>query len=295
MSPLILVPILGFVQSQNRTVHTMIPWFQDPKWTPVLCGSADHPDFLWYMSLAGNTAGPWFKQYSLLFCGTWALQGILLGPGSSFPVFGELGLNNAGRRAAKEDCKVLCQPFHPLPHLAVWLNTRLQVEAKAARAVRRAHQKAGKKRALRLGQIMTSLLQTSHPSFRLLVSQHNLGPLEVWVQRSAAFPLRRGLPWRLPWCPFPATLRLYQVLRQVHSLQQRSLHPWTLMRLPTFRVIGEAQILCFAVLYTGGSDGPTRDQVKAIFFYFRFSVAVTKTGGWTTSLFHKIIYHTFPI
>ena len=30
----------------------------------------------------------------------------------------------------------------------------------------------------------------------------------------------------------------------------------------TFRVIGEAQILCFAVLYTGGSNGPTRDQVK---------------------------------
>ena len=49
---------------------------------------------------------------------------------------------------------------------------------------------------------------------------------------------------------------------------------------PTFRVIGEAQILCFAGLYTGGSDGPTRDQVKAsLFIYFLFSAAVTKTGG----------------
>ena len=47
---------------------------------------------------------------------------------------------------------------------------------------------------------------------------------------------------------------------------------------PTFRVIGEAQILCFAGLYTGGSDGPTSVQVKAS-FYFLFSEAVTKTGG----------------
>ena len=40
---------------------------------------------------------------------------------------------------------------------------------------------------------------------------------------------------------------------------------------PTFRVIGEpgeAQILCFAGLYTGGSDGPPRDQVEARFFTF---------------------------
>ena len=37
---------------------------------------------------------------------------------------------------------------------------------------------------------------------------------------------------------------------------------------PTLRVIGEAQILCFAGLYTGGSDGPTRDQVRASFFVF---------------------------
>ena len=48
---------------------------------------------------------------------------------------------------------------------------------------------------------------------------------------------------------------------------------------PTFRVIGEAQNLCFAVLYTCGSDGPTRDQMKASSFYFLFSAAVTKVGG----------------
>ena len=50
-------------------------------------------------------------------------------------------------------------------------------------------------------------------------------------------------------------------------------------RKPTFRVIGEAQSLCFAGLYTGGSDGPRRDQVRAIDFLFYFSAAVTKTGG----------------
>ena len=48
---------------------------------------------------------------------------------------------------------------------------------------------------------------------------------------------------------------------------------------PTFCVICEAQILCFARLYTGASDGPPRDQVKASFLYFRFSAAVSKTGG----------------
>ena len=43
--------------------------------------------------------------------------------------------------------------------------------------------------------------------------------------------------------------------------------------------------LCFAGLYTGGSDGPTRDQVKASFFKFSFSAAVKKKNGWlTTSL-----------
>ena len=33
----------------------------DAKWVPVPGGLADNPDFLWYMSLVENTAGPWFK------------------------------------------------------------------------------------------------------------------------------------------------------------------------------------------------------------------------------------------
>ena len=75
---MISVPVAGYVQSQNRTVHSaihmMIPWFQDTKWEPVPCCLADHPDFLLYMSLVDNsvTMGPWFK----------------------LSVFGELGLNN---------------------------------------------------------------------------------------------------------------------------------------------------------------------------------------------------------
>ena len=40
----------------------------------------------------------------------------------------------------------------------------------------------------------------------------------------------------------------------------------------TFRVIGKAKLLCLAGLYTGGSDGPPRDQVRGcweqVFFFF---------------------------
>ena len=97
IGPLISVPIVGFVQSQNRTVHTMIPWFPDAKWAPVPSGLADHPDFLRYMSLVNNTTGPWFK----------------------LSVFGELGVNNGGRLAARENRKVFRKPVHPLPRLAV--------------------------------------------------------------------------------------------------------------------------------------------------------------------------------
>ena len=75
--------------------------------------------------LAENSAGPWFK----------------------LSVFGKLGLNNAGWRAVRENCKVLCQPFHLLPRPVVWLNIRLQVDAKIARAAHRAHQKVAKKQA----------------------------------------------------------------------------------------------------------------------------------------------------
>ena len=47
--------ILHDVQSQNSTVYAMTQWLPDPG------GLADHLDFLLYMSLIGNTAGPWFK------------------------------------------------------------------------------------------------------------------------------------------------------------------------------------------------------------------------------------------
>ena len=62
----------------------MTEWFPDATWALVPGGLADHPDFLRYMSLAENTAGPWFK----------------------LSVFGELGLNNAGRLAAERREKI---------------------------------------------------------------------------------------------------------------------------------------------------------------------------------------------
>ena len=87
--PLVSVPFVCFVQSESRTVHTIIPWFPDAKWAAVPCcladgRAADHPDFLWYMSLVENTAWPWFK------CS----------------MFGELGLNNTGCQAARENGEV---------------------------------------------------------------------------------------------------------------------------------------------------------------------------------------------
>ena len=39
----------------------MAPGVQDTRWAPLLCGLADTPDFLLYISLVENTAGPWFK------------------------------------------------------------------------------------------------------------------------------------------------------------------------------------------------------------------------------------------
>ena len=98
VSPLILIPIIiGYVQSQSSTAYAMTQWFPDAKWAPVPGGLADHPEFLRYMRLVENTAGPWFK----------------------LSVFGELGLNNAGRRAARENRKVFRKPVHPLPRPAV--------------------------------------------------------------------------------------------------------------------------------------------------------------------------------
>ena len=52
----------------------MTEWFPDATWERVPCGLADHPDCLRYISLAENTAAPWFK----------------------LSVFGELILNNGG-------------------------------------------------------------------------------------------------------------------------------------------------------------------------------------------------------
>ena len=69
----------------------------DATWEPVPGGLADHPDVLLYISLAENTAAPWFKLF----------------------VFGELRLNNGGLLAEGENRKVFRKPLNPLPRLAV--------------------------------------------------------------------------------------------------------------------------------------------------------------------------------
>ena len=87
VSPLVPIPIIGYVQSQSSTAHAMTKQFQDAPWTPVSCGLADQSDFLRYISLAKNTAAPLFK----------------------ISVFGELRLNNGGLLAAGENRKVALQ------------------------------------------------------------------------------------------------------------------------------------------------------------------------------------------
>ena len=74
VSPLIPIHIIGYVQSQNSTVYAITQWLPEDTQAQVPCGLADHPDVLQYISLAENTAAPWFK----------------------LSVFGELRLNNRG-------------------------------------------------------------------------------------------------------------------------------------------------------------------------------------------------------
>ena len=129
--PLISVPIVRYVKSKRRVVHTMTLWFPDSKWMPVPCCLTDSTDFLLY----NGVHCPCREHYTAF------VQAPL------HSVFCMLGLNIAGFLAARENSRVLCQPFHPLPRQAVWLNTFVQVEAKAAREERQAHRRAGKKQA----------------------------------------------------------------------------------------------------------------------------------------------------
>ena len=46
VSPLILIPIIGFVQSRNCTVYAITQLLQDATCAPVQGGLADHPGFL---------------------------------------------------------------------------------------------------------------------------------------------------------------------------------------------------------------------------------------------------------
>ena len=64
------------MQAQDRTSDELIAPERYMGASP--CGLADHQDFLLYISLADNTAAPWFKLF----------------------VFGELRLNNGGLLAA---------------------------------------------------------------------------------------------------------------------------------------------------------------------------------------------------
>ena len=84
--PSISIPLVGFVQSRNRTVRTMTKWLPDVAWKPVPGGLASDPEFSSFVDLAKCENNP--KTRIML------------------SIFGQLGLNNQGRLLAKNERKV---------------------------------------------------------------------------------------------------------------------------------------------------------------------------------------------
>ena len=57
----------------------------------------------------------------------------------------------------------------------------------------------------------------------------------------------------------------YRARKKRRCIGEARIHVWIRsvdLHFVNFRLISEAQFLCFTGLYPGGSDGPTRDQVK---------------------------------
>ena len=84
------IAIVGCVQTKPSRTFAMNSWIPSATWNPVSGGLCSNSDFLADMERANNPSMPgWCK----------------------LPIFGELGLNNQGRNAARNERKVLYAYF----------------------------------------------------------------------------------------------------------------------------------------------------------------------------------------
>ena len=86
----ISITIIGYIQTKQSRTSTMTSWIRDAKWEPISGGLCSNYEFLQYVEYANNPSKSWFE----------------------LPIFGELGLNNQGRLAARIDRKVCVICFH---------------------------------------------------------------------------------------------------------------------------------------------------------------------------------------
>jgi hypothetical protein len=84
-TPTLSIVIIGYVQTKLSRKFSVTSWMSPAAWDQVSCGLYSNGDFLSYMDRANNPSMP-----------GWCM----------LPIFGEVGLNNDGRLAAKRDCKV---------------------------------------------------------------------------------------------------------------------------------------------------------------------------------------------
>ena len=84
-TPTVSIAIVGYIQTNPSRKITMKSWLSSAAWDPVSGGLYSNLDFLSNMDRANNPSVP-----------GWCM----------LPIFGELGLNNDGRLAARSDLKV---------------------------------------------------------------------------------------------------------------------------------------------------------------------------------------------
>ena len=157
VSPFISAPIVGFVQSDDRTMHLTTILFPDDKWAPVPFGLADHPDFLWYKSNAESNAGPLDQAFLVRRAGIEQQRppGIERKSPSNPSTLTSAASPGA---FAPTDCTSVCR----------WTVCRWRRKPREQNA-----ELDEKQRRNKLGSRIASLLQTSHPFFGQLVSQHS--------------------------------------------------------------------------------------------------------------------------
>ena len=83
-NPTVSIAITGYVQTKPSSQSRMTKWIPSATWDPVPGGLCSNGEFLADMDRADDQSLTWFR----------------------LPIFGELGLNNRGRTAARDKRKV---------------------------------------------------------------------------------------------------------------------------------------------------------------------------------------------